>query len=344
MKLLLLSIVFLASGCSTFAFRQPNSDKSQKILLTLDAHVHIESGTGYEGSLNNKFLGHSFLISSSYGINSQKDFPSRLLRDEEVSKIVSMYPLKFSGLCGVNLSWPDAVSVLSQCLKLPGMVGLKIHDLAETEDLGEEVKFKTLREIMHVMKSRDLVLLWHVRSDPTINKDKFEREIKEIVSSANRNRNINFILAHGVDSLDSTLHLQAVVDNVKLLNTRPENLFIELSATMDICEKEPQKEKVKLWENFGFDYILLGSDSSSRSWLGQAMLEEELSVIKSSSIPDIYKPRILINNGLKILNKVNPLAADDISQIKSFSSIDWNAIKTHTCESLRQRVQSLMHH
>lgn len=341
MRTLLLYALFFASGCSTLGARQPSSHESEKVLLTLDAHVHVEAGKGYEGALSNQFLGHSFLISSSYNINSSKSFPNRSLNDQEVSKISTRYPLKFSGLCGVNLSWPDVADILAQCLNMPGMVGAKIHDLAEPDGLVEKDKFKALREVINIMKSRDSLLLWHIKSDPAVDRGKLAREIKEIVDNASLNGNIYFILAHAVDSLDPTLHLRMVVDAMKPLKKRPKNLFIELSGTMDICENEPQKEKINLWKDFGFDYILLGSDSSSRSWPGQAMLEEELSVIKTSDISESSKEKILISNGLKILRTVNPLAYEDISRKVSISPINIKELNTHTCKSLEDLVQSL---
>lgn len=346
MKVLVIGIfsfltVAFNNGCSTFLSRQPSSFGSERILLSLDAHVHIASGSGYEGALNNPFLGHSFLISNSYSINSPKDFSNRPVFDKEVSQIVSNFPLKFSGLCGLNLSWPDAAETLTQCLSLPGMVGAKIHDLAEPEGLTEKNKFKALREVLEMANSRHLVFLWHIKSDSSLDKKRLERYLKQILEHAIKNKNIYFILAHAIDSLDSTSHLQLMVDLMGSMKVRPENLFIELSGTMDICENEPQKEKVRLWESFGFDNVLLGSDSSSRSWPGQALLEEELSVIKNSPVPHSDKKKILIGNGLKILKHVNLNAYHQINEKISETPFDVNEINTHSCESLKSLVQKL---
>lgn len=243
MNTLLLFAIFLITGCSTVSHRRPSSEDPWKVLVSLDTHVHIESGKGYEDSLNNTFLSHSLLLSSSYSINSPKDFSNRLVADEDVSKIVSQYPLKFSGLCGLNLSWPDATEVLTKCLKMPGMVGVKIHDLGDPDSFSENDKFKALKEVLKIMSSRNLILLWHVRSDPSMDNEKFRREVNKIIISSTLNKNIYFVFAHAVDSLDHTLHLQIVLDSMRSLKTRPENIFIELSGTMDICENEPTEEK-----------------------------------------------------------------------------------------------------
>lgn len=340
MRTYFLFLIFFIVGCSSLSSRKPSSEGPEKILLTLDAHVHFQSEAIHRRALENKFLGHSFLISNSYSVKSLKNFSSRLLRDQEVSILASSYPLRISGLCGVNLSWPDAGYILEECLKLPGMVGAKIHDLEETDGLTEKNKFKALQEVLRVMGSRDLVLLWHLKSDAGIEREKLGREIKEIVTSASRHRNIFFILAHAVDSLDTTQNLEMVVGAMKLLKMRPENLFIDLSATMDICEDEPPEEKIRLWRAFGLDYVLLGSDSSLRSWPAQVLLEEELSVIKNSSIPDSDKAKVFIHNGLKILKKVNSPAYENIQMKLSENPFDLKEVKSHTCESIKDLVQT----
>jgi hypothetical protein len=126
-------------GCGYMAKRDISSIESP-VLISLDSHAHLQQPfsesikNGYEEVLNNPMVAHSFVLSDTF----RKD-DNDLTRSElhlEASRVVSKYPGRLTGFCGLNLTWSDGGEILRECLDLPGMSGVKIHDYSLPKDFS----------------------------------------------------------------------------------------------------------------------------------------------------------------------------------------------------------------
>lgn len=90
---------------------------SYKIKYNRSSEAYHEQEPGRE---------HDHSVSNSLWSKNEKFIP---VMDKRVSAIAQNHPGKFIGLCGFNYSWSKekAAKRVSDCLKLPGMKGVKIH-------------------------------------------------------------------------------------------------------------------------------------------------------------------------------------------------------------------------
>lgn len=181
--------------------------------------------------------------------------------DKHTSNLTQKYPGKFIGICGLNYSWEkdEAVKRVSDCLKLPGMKGLKIHFYANKnkELLRENSAQETVEKTFEAISDFNPVILWHIDSelptdcetDPLKNCE--FNEIAYIFSLAKKYPNMNFILAHSMykpEKVDFLLSLE------KRSGVKLDNLFLETSATN-------HTEMMGAWKRFGLERVLFGSDN-----------------------------------------------------------------------------------
>lgn len=317
---------------------------NEAVVISLDAHVHlnqpfIESNrNGYQEALDNKSVGHSFLLSDTFGswaINS-----SRSISHKEASAIVGQYPNQFTGFCGLNLAWSDGVKIIKECLALPGMKGIKIHDYSLPDSFLLSDKYKNLATILESVKTKKVIILWHLKTDKA-EKD-LSYEYDQILQFAQAYSNITFIIAHGFDIHETEKPLIMFNQKLSKFKVRPKNLYTEISTLIDICEYPLSDSQVISLKQFGVDYLLIGSDSSSRTIDGSLLLMEVKSFVKSQKLlSDEEKIKILIKNGLDILRQHNQAAYKSVVEKIPSNAEVLDRIQTLSCEQYRKLIDSL---
>jgi predicted TIM-barrel fold metal-dependent hydrolase len=198
----------------------------------------------------------SFLISPSFDITHgfstvipewRRDLKYVSIMDKRVSSLIQKEPDKYIGLCGYNSLWkPDfSLKMVSECLKLPGMKGLKVH--SHVGAISSKKSQQNLKDILDQnFKKGPGVILWHLIE---------EEELDYLLSILREYPNTKFIIAH---SMYDPKMVERVLEKEKK-EGRFNNLYLETSAT------KPEKMK-ESWVAFGMDRILYGSDNFIESY------------------------------------------------------------------------------
>jgi predicted TIM-barrel fold metal-dependent hydrolase len=310
--------IFLPISILTFAACASNPSKYERSpaqdagsVLTapprypLDAHVHysIHSKLGQSGQelfLKQDRFDHAFLISPTYLI---ADIPKdeAWIEDDrnealipkihrEVSDYIIRHPDRFTGLCGLHLAWKNPVQRTVECLKLPGMRGIKIHSNHSGIFAHIPENREKLDATLHAVSQLQPFVLWHLGVD---------EELRVVYELARKFREITFIIAHVGAGLPQFDELSKWIKN----EGRLQNLWTEVSLSWDTRYGQDMAEwGFRRLRTLGFDQMVFGSDiSDDPSSFGIRWLD---TFEKSSLLSEHEKKVVLVDSPKKLLQLI----------------------------------------
>lgn len=273
----------------------------------LDAHVHYSTQSepgrsGQEIFLKQNRFDQAFLISPSYLIadipkdshSTEDDRNESLIPkiNQEVSDYIIRHPGRFIGLCGLHMAWKNPAQKIVECLRLPGMRGIKLHSnnsgiYAHIPENREKLE-TTLRA---ATQFRPFVL-WHLGVN---------EELRVVYELAREFPEIIFIIAHVGSGVYHFEDLSARIRN----EGRPQNLWSEVSLSWDTQYGQDMAEwGFRRLRTLGFDQMVFGSDiSDDPSERGLGWLD----VFETSTLlSDSEKKTILVDNPKRLLQLIQP--------------------------------------
>ncbi len=337
-KMIFFSLLMLIMNPTYAISKKPNAGPVCP-KISLDSHVHNFSG-GREADLviDNKKVGHTFLISDAYRKNKKgsqtgfeinfksmkittkkspclnfetKLYDIRDIENAKVSKIVSKNPERFTGLCSVDLEWEDSSESLEKCLGFKGMLGLKVHPSWMETPLH---KFeKEFEDALKIGSQNGLkFLLVHLHGEET------EKSISVLHEKARKYPALKFIVAHSFSDPRLINYLASInkTNNIFLETSTVLNLsdkkIITSSCHKDGCDEVPLVEYTRAYEKFGLDKVIYGSDTWDQGYLismginlsRYVNFNDEIHMYEKVFVKESDK--ILYRNGLKFLKDIRP--------------------------------------
>jgi predicted TIM-barrel fold metal-dependent hydrolase len=244
-----------------------------------------------------------------------------------ISQEIAAHSEKISGLCGISIHREDAVETAELCLKLPGMIGIKLRNFSLNPKengtyFGNPLtilkRFERLIKLSHDTRT---VVLSHFSGNQAELEGLFQ--VNQLLHIMNKYPKAKLIIAHsGIDSfigLEGLSHIgNFYKENSQLANTR--NIYLDISKTFsmaaigikwDTIEKKYQhtatwdqaKDYVTAWKTFGMDYIVFGSDYGCESDSeGTVEVLDELDIVDCPYLSDREKDQIFITNAERLLS------------------------------------------
>ena len=239
-------------------------------MLPLDDHVHFGLPQGMAAAraefakMPMGLFAHQFLLSNAYR------FPEENANDinQQVSVLAAEQPKRFTGFCGVNLKWKEALSITRACLALPGMKGIKLHSYSTKAYLSGPNGDQYVQKVEEILSSvQDLkpLVMWHPEPDwVSTQYPPGEREWLKIRRIVEHHPDVTFIIAHSgdegfLDNWDQTSRQQGHA---------PRNVYLDLSCRFQPIGNGPALAVTYLlpdyflerWRRFGLERVLFGSD------------------------------------------------------------------------------------
>ena len=306
-----------------------------------DAHIHLGSGYHNEipfekdhkekvniiykreiDQLNEKGTLGGFILSPTYQEGWQSKSVDQITDENAtIAQIMADHLVNgkdFRLLCGVDITDRRAVEIGQRCLTVKGVSGFKLRYAKGTEFPG---KFESFVRLANQVKG---VLLVHFPgpseggNDFGIQTSGNMEVVSQIISIMDENASADLFIAHsGIDGTIGLDGLKMIGDHFKNKSKGERNIYLETSfafkqAGITGVHDERYREIVKAWDDFDFDYVLLGSDSYNRkledggiSFLATLLSSDSVLIddIPKSLISDDEKFKIVSSNFKYFLDK-----------------------------------------
>ena len=178
--------------------------------------------------------------------------------NDYVAAQIADFSERLIGFCGINPRLEGAVDEVSRCLKLPGMVGVKLHLPGSEMDLDDPEQAAQLAAVFDRIEAEDAPVLMHVGdvSSQPLTSAAFEA-LSEIINSHPSVRITHAHCAGNVDdaTIESWLRVPGAGYN--------ENSFVDTSACLKFYRDAPlATRELIVWRfrKWGIERVLLGSD------------------------------------------------------------------------------------
>ena len=275
-------------------------------MIKLDTHIHYkptelypDSENGDEGFLKYGQIQHGFLISPSFHIVNtinqagfdygwMTELSLRTILNKKTSEVVMQNPKRFRGLCGYNSSWRDEIGVVSECLKLPGMVGIKVHSENDgTVATCEPDRFyKLIASIQHLKP----IVLWHTTP---------EQSASDLYYFVRSFPKVTFVFAHSFYSPDFVEEFA----EIEKKSAKLQNIFVEVSTIYANKIRLLEPRYVQAWRKFGMRRVLFGSDLG---FIQSAELANMVDVYENSTeLTSSERDMIFRYNASSLLNRIS---------------------------------------
>jgi predicted TIM-barrel fold metal-dependent hydrolase len=294
-----------------FQFNASAATTTRKV--PLDVHLHYDlysaptakSGNNAEdlkAVLNSKQFGRALLISPGYLQSRIFDHEKQEWRDYRkefdlrTSQIVQQHPESFLGLCGGNLESEDGEEVVRSCLKLTGMIGLKLRE--PTHALADPVHFSKLESILNSNPSLKVVLIHPIS---LLQEKDFKAEAEAYLKISAKFPDVQIIVAHSGYS-------PKFIEALALTPARKRsNLFLDTSTALN-HHGYSDNELVVAYRKFGMSNVVYGSDFSIGGTPPRRENYQDYysDVEKSKVFAEDEIDKILFQNPQRLLNKIIP--------------------------------------
>ncbi len=307
-----------------------------------DSHVHVfysednkMAAEHFASFFSNeaKKVKKALIISPSYVIDSRfeqagNEYPYRELRNKLTADLVAQDVSRFFGVCGMNHFWSDAVEVTSKCLKLPGMIGIKLR-FSDGDRLVDKNHFERIRLTLKENSKKAKVLLIHMPGEypwayykkaiATSEEIKSARvmdneDLDKLLALAKQFPLTQFVVAHSLNSF----HL---VEDLAAKSKGVNNIWIEVSTSLTtlLSDWSPYELSSPSWENyakawrkFNIDKILFGSDQlvgearyNLHEYDGGEMFDQQSeTIVRNPFLSEDEKNKILHENGRNFIEVI----------------------------------------
>lgn len=327
--------------CITMFVATPSQSNERPI--SLDSHLHFEFGRSGDPSRVIEKLEAYFqyskaqkalAISPAYLVNEKFELfrGMRHLRDvfnQSTATVVSRFPDRLVGLCGLGHLWQDGSEVLSRCLSYEGMKGIKLRvvDNDDIERLTIPYIFNNLIRALDQNRDKVKVVLIHMPGaypynyfrqyyDPNKLKQEYNDDVADIAKLIELGEmfpDIQFVVAHSMYShvLVKELALMAKARRLR-------NFWIEVSQSLTHINpehwrsgyhKKSWRNFVSAWRELGIDRILFGSDQvlgdngilEIEDDQGKAFQDQLNSIVNNPYLTVKEKEGILRTNGQSLV-------------------------------------------
>ncbi len=275
--------------------------------IAVDSHMHIispenwqDSPIGVQGVIDAAIDGQTIsevmdaggieravLISGAYFF---KDHERARQENDFTAAQVRASPDRFVGMCSVSAMQAWALDELEHCLNTLGLVGLKLHMVADNMNLTSPEHLAAVSGLL--AKGAELRPGLPVLIDFNWTDD---AQTFSLIQLSFAHAGVNIVMAHGLGhhfSELASIHLYKGV-----LPGAFENLYIDVSATLFLYPPDSPPFENYMWHlrRFGTDRILFGSDypvntsSEARAALeGMGFSAEERSQILETNALKVY--------------------------------------------------------
>lgn len=272
----LILTVFLATGMfrSPLLQGQASDPESGRPLVvrgaSLDAHTHLISQVLLDGltgggvpaagaddliaQLDSAHIDRAIVLGLGYW--TLPDDSNMAAENDYTASEVAKYPDRLIGFCGVNPRYESALDEIDRCLRHPNMLGIKLQggDYDWT-DLG---LVSAISAVLKKAGEKNAPVLLHVSGPPLDAK-----AMENVYETLGANQDTRIVIAHagGMVDWETEAYLIPQVLVPPLIN--PENLFMDLSATLKFYQDAPlSKRELMVWRfrKWGVDKLFFGSD------------------------------------------------------------------------------------
>jgi predicted TIM-barrel fold metal-dependent hydrolase len=178
--------------------------------------------------------------------------------NDYVAVEVGKHPDRLTGFCGINPLYGSAPDEVSRCLKLPGMVGVKLHLAGSGIDLTDVEQLAALSAVFDRVQENNAPVLMHVGNE-------WESAIE-----AEAFANLSGVIGAHPDVRVAHAHCAGNVDDATIEQWLRipgagynENSFVETSACLKFYKDAPAATReliVWRFRKWGIERVLLGSD------------------------------------------------------------------------------------
>lgn len=292
MKTLLLVAVPLLSACAASPRATPVVPRSAPIV---DYHQHLVSpafapiakmperdGAALAKELDAAGIDRAVVLSMGYSFGDERKKlpdPDRLTREENdwTSAQVTRNAPRLIGFCSANPLRPVALEELDRCLRLPGMVGIKVHLGNAGMSLRNPAHLARIQQLFALAERHRAPVLVHMRARGGTNYGAEDAQIflDEVVPSA---PGIEIVVAHlgssGPGYSPQHDEVMAVFGAaVERNDPRMANIYFDVSSNVtDEITAADAALVARRFRQVGLQRVLYGSDLSvpggtiSRGW------------------------------------------------------------------------------
>ena len=262
--------------------------------------------------------------------NNVLNTPSHIRNSNlRISELISSHAGRVYGLCGESIHRDDAIQVASDCLKLPGMIGIKIRNFALDPHLNgdhfgaPDTIERRFESLLRLANEKGAIILSHFSGGEGLFGNVVESE--RLFNIVKKYPYAKLVIAHsGIQSFVGLNGLAYFGDQYARHSIKevPRNVYIEISKTFSMAgvgvKWDPVQKKyihtanwnealdfIHAWRKFGIDHVLYGSDfgcSSHRDDCIHNLDELDISDCPFLSIDE--KNGIYQENAEKLLSSV----------------------------------------
>jgi uncharacterized protein len=249
--------------------------------------------------LDDARIGKALVLSVAYQWGSSSklrpgEYDRVRAENDYISQQVSKYPKRLYGYCSFNPLKEYAIAELQRCIKLPGMIGLKLHFGNSRIELRNPEHVEKVRAVFAAANRLRVPILAHLWTlNPNYGREDAQLFLDKVLPAA---PDIVVQIAHLAGGGTSTLSaLSVYADAIAAGDRRTRNLYFDVATSTNGETAENLREDAKLIRKIGVKRILYGTDTSPPrpparvSWgifRGQMPLtDEEFKIIASNLLP-----------------------------------------------------------
>jgi len=206
---------------------------------------------------------------------------------------VARYPDRLMGFCGINPLFTTAIREIGRCLRLPGMIGVKLHLEGSGTDMTDPDQVYALNKAFDRIARADAPVLIHIADQGALPlQGQAFSNMAEILDTHPDVRVAHAHCAGGAD--DDTIETWLRVNGS---GYNPETSFVDISACLAFFRDAPKAQRqLMVWRlrKWGIDHVLFGSDYFAFS--GQTP-RETLDILADYPFTKAEMRTILTNDG-----------------------------------------------